>query len=51
MAKSDAEWEAESDAGTLINAEIIRKDDKKYKAAVKHIKKQNEASATAMKKR
>lgn len=49
MAKSDDQWEIEQDARTLVDAELIRKDSKRYKKAVAQIKKENAAREEALK--
>lgn len=51
MAKTDAEWEAQSDADALINARLIRNDGKRYKRAIKFIKATNKATADELKKK
>ncbi len=48
MAKSDNDWEIESDARTLVDAEVIRKDPKRYKKAIVKIKEQNAAGEEAL---
>lgn len=50
MAHTDAEYQIESDARTLVEAEIIRGDGKRFKAAAAHQQKVNEAGEKAMKK-
>ena len=50
MAKTDRQWEIEADARTLVDAEIIRSDAKRFKAAAAHQQKVNEAGKEAMKK-
>lgn len=50
MAKTDAEYQIEADARTLVDAEIIRSDDKRFKAAAAYQEKVNEAGKKAMKK-
>lgn len=50
MAKSEAEYAIESDARTLVEAELIKRDPKRYKAAVNQIRKENAARASAVKK-
>ncbi len=50
MAKTDNQWEIESDARTLVDAEIIRADDKRFKAAAAYLQKVNEAGKKAIKK-
>ena len=50
MAKTDAQWEAESDASTLIDAEKIKKDPKRRKAARAELKKRAAATQAAMQK-
>ena len=47
---SNNQWEIESDARTLVEAEIIRADSKRFKAAAAHQQKVNEAGEKAMKK-
>ncbi len=49
MAKRE-QWEIEQDARTLIDAKVIEGDDKRYKDAVKEIKRQNAAGEAAIKK-
>lgn len=43
-------WEIEQDARTLVEAEVVRKDPKRFKAAVTQIKKENAARSEAVKK-
>jgi len=50
MAKSEAQYAIESDARTLVEAEIIRKDSKRHEKAIAQIKKENAARASAVKK-
>jgi hypothetical protein len=50
MAKTEAQWQAESDADTLINAEKIKKDAKRRKAARAELKKRDAATKAAMQK-
>ena len=50
MAKTDAQWEAESDASTLVDAEKIKKDPKRCKAARAELKKRLGATQAAMQK-
>jgi len=47
--KTDKEWAIEEDARTLVEAEMVRKDPKRFKAAVAQIKKENAARKTAVK--
>ncbi len=49
MAKSDDKWEIENDARTLVDAELIRKDIKRYKKATAQLKKENAAREEALK--
>ena len=49
MPKSDAQYKIEQDARSLVEAELIKKDSKRFKAAVAHIKKENSARASAVK--
>ena len=49
MTEDDKKWEIEQDARSLVEAEIVRKDTKRYKAAVAQIKKDNAARAEAVK--
>jgi hypothetical protein len=42
MSKSQSDWEAESDARTLAEANEIRKDPKRHKRAVEWAKRQME---------
>ena len=49
MSEDDKKWEIERDAKSLVEAEVIRKDTKRYKAAVAQIKKENAARADAVK--
>jgi len=44
----DEKWEIESDARTLVDAEVIKKDPKRYKKAVAKIKEQNAAGEEAI---
>ena len=48
MAAQDAEWRAESDMRTLMEAEEIRRDPKRLKAAQACAKKKLEATASIM---
>ena len=50
MAKSEAQYQIESDARALVDAEIIRKDTKRFEKAVAQIKKENAARQSAVKK-
>ncbi len=52
MVKKDKrdQWEIESDAHTLVEAELIRKDKPRFKDAVAHLKKENEARKEALKR-
>jgi len=50
MAKTNAQYEIEADARTLVDAEVIRKDTKRYEKAVAQIKKENAARKEAVKK-
>ena len=45
----DKKWQIEQDAKTLVEGEMIRKDSKRFKAAVAHIKKENSARNLAVK--
>lgn len=49
MSDTDKKWQIEQDAKTLVEAELIRKDSKRFKAAVAHIKKENSAREKAVK--
>jgi len=49
MTAEDKKWEIEADARTLVEAEMVRKDPKRFKAAVAQIKKENAARKTAVK--
>lgn len=49
MPKSDDDFEAEFDADTLVNAKLIRGDDKRFERAKKHLRKKNEAVTAALK--
>ena len=48
VAKSDDQWEVESDASTLREAEEIKADSKRFKKAVKELKKQSAAAQKAV---
>ena len=48
--KTEAQWAVEADARTLVDAEIIRSDTKRFKAAAAYQQKVNEAGKEAMKK-
>lgn len=48
MAEDD-KWEIEADARTLVEAELIRKDSKRYKKAITQLKKENAAREEALK--
>jgi len=50
MAKTNAQYEIENDARTLVDAQIIRNDPKRLKAAAAHQEKVNKASQEAVKK-
>lgn len=50
MAKTNAQYDIESDARILVDAEIVRKDTKRFEKAVAQIKKENAARASAVKK-
>ncbi len=53
MTKEEKEWQAENDAYTLINAETIKSDKSRYRAAldkVKKVVKEKEKEANAAKK-
>jgi len=50
MAKTEAQYEIENNARTLVDAEIVRKDTKRFNAAIAQIKKENEARESAVKK-
>jgi hypothetical protein len=45
-----AKWQAESDARTLVDAEMIKGDSKRFKAVITQIKKENKARQSAVKK-
>ena len=49
MAKTEAEYHIESDARILVDAEIIKHDQKRHKAAIDQIKKENAARKSAVK--
>jgi len=49
MAKTEKEYQIESDARILVDAEIIKRDQKRHKAAVAQIKKENAARKSAVK--
>jgi len=48
VGKSDDQWETESDASTLREAEVIKTDSKRFKKAVKELKKQMGATQKAV---
>ena len=50
MSKSQTQYEIEDDARSLVNAEVIKKDTKRFAAAVAHQKKINKAGEEAIKK-
>lgn len=50
MPKTEAEFRAERDAETLVQAEVIRMDSKRFKAAVAHQEKLNKAGEQVVKK-
>ena len=50
MPKTENQFQIESDARALVEAEIIRADSKRFKAAAAHQQKVNEAGEEAMKK-
>ncbi len=49
MDEEDKKWEIESDARSLVEAELVKRDPKRYKAAVAKIKEENAARADATK--
>ncbi len=49
MTDEDKRWEIESDARSLVEAELVKRDLKRYKAAVAKIKEENAARADAIK--
>lgn len=51
MPKTEAQWEAESDADTLVRAEEIRKDPKRKKAAAAVLKERLAATQEAAAKK
>lgn len=50
MAKTDEQYQIESDARTLVDAEMIKRTPERHKKAVAHIKKENAARKSAVKK-
>ena len=48
MAEDD-KWEVEADARSLVEAELIRKDTKRFKKATAQLKKENAARKEAIK--
>lgn len=48
MSASDKSWQAEADVRTLIEAQVIRNDPKRFKAAQKKAKEQAEAMESAL---
>lgn len=50
VGKTEAQYQIESDARVLVDAEVIRKDSKRFNAAVAQIKKENAARSSAVKK-
>ena len=48
MSASDKSWQAESDVRTLVEAQVIRNDPKRFKAAQKKAKEQAEAIEMAL---
>ncbi len=48
MDEDDKKWEIESDARSLVEAELVRSDSKRYKAAVAKIKEENAARKRAV---
>ena len=50
MAHTEAQYQTENDARALVEAEIIRADDKRFKSAAAHLQKVNDAGEKAMKK-
>lgn len=50
MAKQEAQYAIESDARTLVEAEMIKKDKKRHEKAIAQIKKENAARQSAVKK-
>ena len=47
MTDEDKRWETEQDARSLVEAELVQGDPKRYKAAVAKIKEENEARKRA----
>lgn len=47
MAESDDKWEIEADARSLVEAELVKRDPKRFKAAVAKIREENEARKAA----
>lgn len=50
ITQQQKQWQVESDARTLVDAEMIKKDSKRFKAAIAQIKKENAARQSAVKK-
>lgn len=48
VTKQEKEWEAEDAARTLVRAEEIKKDKKLLARALRELRKQKEATATAL---
>lgn len=49
MPEDDKKWEIESDARSLVEAELVRNDSKRFKKATALIKKENKAREEALK--
>lgn len=47
MTDDDKKWEIEQDARSLVEAELVRQDPKRYKVAVAKIKEENKARKIA----
>lgn len=50
MAKTEAQYQIEGDARTLVEAEVIKMDSKRFKAATAYQAKVNKAGQKAIKK-
>jgi len=50
MEKTNAQYQIESDARTLVEAELIKQDSSRFEKAIAQIKKENAARQSAVKK-
>lgn len=50
ISKEEAQYKIEADARTLVEAEVIRREAKRFKAAINQIEKENAARRSAVKR-